>query len=167
MASFRAGEGPLTTRPGSWQRLAGAFFKHAPVPKSGSLSGRPSQPASCVTNVAASLEGRAAGQSAAAVGTGSRSRTVVACRPKNLKQLLGAFRSRLAPPDGLLPGHVCAITHCPPGRAEPSASQAGRLLPVQRRMTYLLACQSLPCLWKSHPAKQNSPLPIGSSRGPC
>lgn len=97
--------GTLTTRPGSWQRLAGAFFKYAPVPKSGSLSGSPSPPASCVMNVAASLEGRAAGRSSAAVGTVSGSRTVVAFRLKNLKELLGAFGPLPARPDSLLPGH--------------------------------------------------------------
>lgn len=72
------------------------------------------------------------------------------------------------PLDGHLAGHASAITHCPPGRAEPHHFAGGAgCCPWQRRMTYLLACQNLPCLWKSHPAKQNSPLLIGSSRGPC
>lgn len=67
-----------------------------------------------------------------------------------------------------LRARVSAISRCPPGRAEPRHFAGGAgCCQWQRRMTYLLACQNLPCLWKSHPAKQNSLLPIGSGRGAC
>ena len=86
--------------------------------------------------------------------------------PQSSQELLGAPPPRAS--DCHLPGHGSAITHCPPGQAEPHHFAGGAgCCPWQRRTTYLLACQNLPCLWKSHPAKQNSQLPIGSLRGPC
>lgn len=88
--------------------------------------------------------------------------------PTKLEGTLGSFLLLPASLDCHLPEHVSAITHCPPGRAEPHHFAGGAgCCQWQRRMTYLLACQNLPCLWKSHPAKQNSQLPIGSPRGPC
>lgn len=60
-----------------------------------------------------------------------------------------------------------SIAHCPPGQAEPHHFAGGaELLPGQRRMAYLLACQSLLCLWKTPPDKHNSPLPIGCLAAP-
>lgn len=108
MMSFKAGEGPRTTRSASWQRLARAFFKHVPVPGSESPSGSPSQPASCVMNAEASLEGRAAGLPVAAERTVRGPQTAVAFLPKNLRELLGAFSpapcpSRRPPPRA----HLC------------------------------------------------------------
>lgn len=88
--------------------------------------------------------------------------------PTTLEETLGSFLLLPASPNCHLPEHISAITHCPPGRAEPHHFAGGAgCCQWQRRMTYLLACQNLPCLWKSHPAKQNSQLPIGSPRGPC
>lgn len=90
----------------------------------------------------------------------------LALLPQSSQELLGAPPPRAS--DCHLPRHSSAITHCPPGQAEPHHFAGGAgCCPWQRRTTYLLACQNLPCLWKSHPAKQNSQLPIGSSRGPC
>lgn len=88
--------------------------------------------------------------------------------PTKLEGTLGSFLLLPASPDCHFPEHISAITHCPPGRAEPHHFAGGAgCCQWQRQMTYLLACQNLPCLWKSHPAKQNSQLPIGSPRGPC
>lgn len=119
MGYVRAGAEAPYTRSMSPQRLAWAVLKYAPVPKSGKVWGSPSRPASCVMNVQAELEGRAAGWSAPAVRTVRGSRKAVAFLPKNLKELLGAFPPLPVPLDCLLPGHDSAITHGPPGRAEP------------------------------------------------
>lgn len=71
------------------------------------------------------------------------------------------------PPDGLLPGLALPSLTAHQAGQNPTTLQVGpSCCQWQRRMTYLSACQALPCLWKAHPAKQNSLLPIGSSPAP-
>lgn len=80
----------------------------------------------------------------------------------------------VAPPPGAR-GSFGERSAAPPGVPAPlTAPRAGqslttwrgcRLCPWRRR-TYLLACQNPPSLRTSHPAKQNSLLPIGSPAAP-